>query len=123
MFSADSIKEAFSKFFKLDSLKENLSGYIEARVALLKMEVREDVAKVITRALVFGVIAFLGLLFIVFLSLGLALFINRYFQESYVGFYIVAGFYLLLFLIAIVFKKEIYNYLEHVFKDKLEHKK
>ena len=50
MFSQSSISEALSKFFRFDSLAENLSGYVEARVELLKLEVREDVAKVPERA-------------------------------------------------------------------------
>lgn len=113
--------EAAAKFLKLDILKENLLGYVEARVALLKLEVREDVAKVITRALVFGVIIFLASLFILFLSLGIAFFINQYFKEDFLGFWIVSGFYLTLFIISIVLRKHLFQYLEHLFKDRLKH--
>ncbi len=122
MFSQSTIREAFSKFFRFDSLTENLSGYVEARVELLKLEVREDVAKVITKALVFGVIIFLASLFILFLSLGIAFFLNRYFNEDFLGFWIVAGFYLALFVASIVFRKQMFKNLERIFKDKLRHK-
>ncbi len=121
MFS-NSILEAISKFFKLDSLKENLTGYVEARVELLKLEVREDVAKVITRALVLGVIFFLAFLFIIFFSLGMAHFLNRYFGENFIGFWIVAGFYLILFAVSLAFKKQLFQNLERLFKDRLKHK-
>ena len=122
MFSQNSILEAIAKFFKLDSLKENLTGYIDARVQLLKLEVREDIAKVITRALVFTVIIFLAFLFIIFFSLGLSLFINQYFHESYMGFWIVGGVYLILFILSIAFKKQLFHKLEHALNEHLKHK-
>lgn len=122
MFSQNSLLEAIAKFFKLDTLKENLTGYVDARVQLLKLEVREDIAKVIRRTLVFGVILFLGFLSIIFLSLGFALFINRYFHESYVGFWIVGGFYFVLFILSITFKKKLFQNLENLFNERLKHK-
>ena len=122
MFSTSSVLEALSKFLKLDGLIENVSGYFEARVQLLKIEVREDVAKAMTRALMFGVILLLAFLFIVFFSIGLALFLNRYFNDTFVGFWIVAGFYLLLFLLAFVMQKQIHQKLDHLFNEKLKHK-
>ena len=121
MFSQSTILEVLSKFFKFDNLKENLLGYAEARVNLLKLEIREDVAKVITRALVLGVIIFLALLFIVFLSIGIALFLNRFLEENYFGFWIVSGFYLILFLVSISFRKQIFQYFERVFKEGNKH--
>ena len=122
MFSASSIIEGLAKFLKLDGLVENLSGYVEARVKLIKIEVREEVSKAITRGLIFAVIALLAFLFIVFLSIGGALFLNQYFADSYGGFFIVAAFYLLLFIMAIAFRKQIYQKLEHIFNEKLQHK-
>jgi uncharacterized membrane protein YqjE len=120
MFSTSSVLEALSKFLKLDGLIENVSGYIEARVQLLKIEVREDVAKAMTRALMFGFILLLAFLFIVFFSIGLALFLNRYFADSFVGFWIVAGFYLFLFLLAAALRKQIHQKLERLFSEKLK---
>jgi uncharacterized membrane protein YqjE len=122
MFSTSSVLEALSKFLKLDGMIENVSGYIEARVQLLKIEVREDVAKAMTRALMFGVILLLAFLFIVFFSIGLALFLNRYFNDNFVGFWIVAGFYLFLFLLAFAMRKQIHQKLDHLFNEKLKHK-
>jgi uncharacterized membrane protein YqjE len=122
MFSQNSILEGLAKFLKLDSLKEDVLGYVEARVQLLKLEVKEDIAKAITRALVFGVILFMAFLFIVFFSLGVALFINRYFNDSYVGFGMVAAFYLILFIISLAFRKPLFHKLEHLFSERLKHK-
>jgi uncharacterized membrane protein YqjE len=120
---ASSIKDILSKFFHLDSLTENLSGYVEARVELLKLEVREEVAKAITRVAVLGVIVLLCVLFIVFLSLGLAVFVNQYFEAKYIGFLLVGGFYLLLFALALSMRKQIFQSLEHLLSNHLKHHK
>ena len=39
------LKDTLAKFFKVDSLIENLTGFVETRVELLKIEVKEDFAK------------------------------------------------------------------------------
>jgi uncharacterized membrane protein YqjE len=122
MFSASTVIEMLSKFMKLDGLIDNVSGYIDARVKLLKIEVREDVAKVITRGLVFGVLFLMAFMFIVFLSLAIALILNQYFNNNFVGFLIVSGFYLFVFLLAVALRKQIHEKLEHLFNEKLKHK-
>ena len=122
MFSPSSLKEVLFKFFKLDTLAETLSGYVEARLDLLKLEIREDVAKAFAQALVFGVIVFFVLLFIIFFSIGLALFLNRYFIDSYAGFWTVAGIYLTLSGLLFIFKKQLFQNLGRFLKERLKHK-
>jgi hypothetical protein len=122
MFSASTVIEMLSKFLKLDGLIDNISGYVDARVKLLKIEVREDVAKVITRGLVFAVLFLIGFMFVVFLSIGIALILNQYFTNDFVGFLIVSGFYLFVFLVAVIMRKQVHEKLEHLFSEKLKHK-
>jgi len=122
MFSKNSILESLSKFLKLDNLTETLTGYVEARVQLLKIEVREDIAKAITRALVFAVIILLAFLFIIFFSLATALFINRYFNENYLGFLIVGGFYLTSFVLSLAFRNQLFKKLDKLFTERLNNK-
>lgn len=120
MFSTSGIVEALAKFLKLDGLIEHVSGYVEARIRLLKIEVREDMAKAITHGLQFAFLLLVAFLFIIFLSIALALFLNRYFAESYVGFGIVALIYLVLFLLAYGFRKQIHKQLEDRLNDRLK---
>jgi uncharacterized membrane protein YqjE len=120
MFSATGLVETLAKFLKLDGLLENLTGYVEARVKLLKLEVREEVAKIMTQGLLLGLLSLVAFLFIVFISIGIALFINQYFTENYVGFVCVAGFYLLFFILTYSFRKQIHKKLEQHFEAKLK---
>ena len=122
MFSTSSIIEGLAKFLKLDGLIENLLGYVEARVKLLKVEVREEISKVITRALLFGAIALLAFLFIIFFSIAVALFLNQFLKNNYAGFLLVSGFYLVLFILALAFRKTMYHKLEQLFNEHLQHK-
>jgi uncharacterized membrane protein YqjE len=88
------IKESIAKFFKIDSLISHLTGYIETRVELLKVEAKEEIAKGLSNVLVFLVLAFVFGLVIVFLSVATALQIGNNIG-NFAGFSIVAAFYVI----------------------------
>jgi hypothetical protein len=108
----EKIKDSIFKFLRLDNLIEHLSGYIETRVELIKIEIREEIAMVISHALTVGVLFLLGLLFLVFFSIGAALFLNGYFNSSSAGFWIVSGIYGASGLIMAFFHKSIGRFFE-----------
>lgn len=89
------IRDSIAKFFKVDSLISNLTGYIETRVELLKVEAKEELSKGLSNILVFLLLAFVFALVIIFLSVAIALEIGER-LGSFAGFAIVAGFYLLI---------------------------
>ncbi|HNT49618.1 MAG TPA: phage holin family protein [Cyclobacteriaceae bacterium] len=103
----EGIKDTIFKFLRLDNLVDNLSGYLETRLELFKIEIREDVSRVLAQALMIAAILLLSILFLLFFSVGLAHFLNSYFEQPYVGYWIVAGIYGLPCLIFIVFRKKI----------------
>ncbi len=110
--SMNKISESVLKFFHLDNLVQNLTGYVEDRIELMKIEIREDVAKAMARTLLIVVLFLLGFLFLVFLSVGLAHFLNSFFDASYAGYWLVAGIYGLIFLILFIARKAIYHSFE-----------
>src|SRR5437868_15446995 len=93
------------KFLRLDNLIENLSGYVETRLELLKLEVREEIIKLISHGLMIGVCVLLGLLFLIFLSIGLANYISTYYGTTFTGYWIVSGAYAIICLIIILLLK------------------
>ena len=103
----DNIKEKILKFLHLDNIIDSASGFVEARLELYKMEIREDVAKVLAWALVYATIGIFGFLLLIFFSIGLAHFLNDYFSHTYVGYWIVAGLYGVAFFIFLLFRKNI----------------
>jgi len=113
----EKISETILKFLKLDGFVSNLTGYVEARLELLKTEVREDIAKAISQAMVTVALLLMGFLFLIFFSIGLAHFVNQYFTASYAGFWSVAGIYGSIFLILLIFRKKILIYFETYFRE------
>jgi len=109
----EKIKDSIFKFLHLDNLIENLSGYVETRVELIKIEIREEMARVISHALMVGLLFLLGMLFLVFFSIGSALYLNSYFYSSSAGFWIVAGIYGVSGLIIALFHKSIGRFFEN----------
>jgi uncharacterized membrane protein YqjE len=111
------------KFFRLDSLVNSLTGYVETRVELLKIEVREEIVKVVSYGLMIAICCLLGLLCLVFLSIGLANYISEQFRTSFTGYWIVSGSYALIFFVIILFRKNIGRFIEDHLKEQSKHHK
>ena len=87
------------KLLKIDQLIEHFSGYIEDKIALVKLEAREEIAHVITKATISLVLFSLFTLALLFMSIVLALYVGELLDKYYIGFGIVGLIYVLLFLI------------------------
>ncbi|MDP1726269.1 MAG: phage holin family protein [Bacteroidota bacterium] len=92
-------------FFK--NFKDTLYAYVEQRVEFTKLTLVEKIA--ITSGMIFSafLIAFFVLMFLVFVSTVAGLALNYYLESSYLGFCWVSGFYLLIAVLTILFKKQI----------------
>lgn len=119
----DKIAESILKFLKLDSLIGHVTGYVEARIELMKVEIREDIAKSMARAIVLLTLILVSFLFLLFLSIGLAHFITSYVHSAYLGYWSVAGLYGILFLLLFLFRKNIYAAFESKFAEAIKRKK
>ena len=106
---------------KLDGLIGNITGYVETRIELLKLELKEDLAKALARAIVFVVLAFVFTLFILLISIAVAYKIGES-TGIFGGFAIVAGFYLLLTLVLLFFRDAIGEKLEKQLSEKMKQK-
>ena len=116
------IKSTLIKFFKLDNLISHLSGYVDAQVALVKLEIREEVSRLLVRGLVVAVVLFLVFLFLIFFSVGLAQYLNTFFANSFVGYWLVAAIYGLPCIFFLAFRRGISKRIEHRFNETIRHK-
>lgn len=107
---------AIFKFLRLDNLVDNLTGYVETRVELLKIEVREEIVKVVSHGLIIAVWVLLALLFLIFFSVGLANYISTQYGTTFTGYWFVAGAYALICLIIVLFRKNIGLFIENHLK-------
>ena len=100
------VKEKILKLLKLENLFESVSGYVESKLELFKMEIREEVNGIVARILVFVIIGLCFLLFLILASIGLAWYLGTLVGLTG-GIFIVAGFYLLLFALMIAFREQV----------------
>lgn len=115
------LKDTLSKFFKIDSLLSNLTGYVETRVELLKVEVKEDLSRGLAQAITYLFIAFILALFLTFFSIALALLLSER-LGSFAGFSIVGAVYLVAGLILWFSRQKLIVKLETLFSTKFRKK-
>ncbi len=88
----------------IDGLFEKTSDYLENRVELLKLQAVDSSSELvssISSKLILGVIM---IFFIVLLNVGLSIWIGDALGKLYYGFFIMAGFYLVVGLIFYAFR-------------------
>ncbi len=99
-----------------------MTGYVEARMELVKLEIREDLTRAISKLSVFVFLAFAFTLFLMFISVAIALRIGES-VGTFEGFAIVAGFYLSIVLISFFFRDAISGFIEKQITELLNKKK
>jgi uncharacterized membrane protein YqjE len=114
----DKIIETLLKFLKIEGLVHNITGYVETKVELFKIEIREEVARVTSTALMVALVILFALLALLFVSFGLASYLNSQYESMHLGHWIVGGIYILLGLILLIFRRKIAHSFE---KYLLEH--
>jgi hypothetical protein len=98
MFSDDDT----SKTPRNDSLIGNLTGYLDTRIDLVRLEIQQKVSTILVGTIHGAALAMLGLLFIIFVSIFAGLALNSALNSPYWGFGVVAGFYLVLLVLVLV---------------------
>lgn len=97
--------EENATFFGL--LLEKMENYAKTTIDLVKLKAVDKIALTASNV-VFGVlIALLGFFFLLILNLALAFWAGHLLGETYLGFFAVAGFYVLLIVIVLIFKKQL----------------
>lgn len=99
----------FLKMFNLEGITDNVKGYFDSKIQMLKLEAQEKISGIITTILVMVLVLFMGMMTLVFFSLALGNYLNSLFDSSYIGFGILALFFLVLVIVVILSKKLIYK--------------
>ncbi|MFY9463849.1 MAG: phage holin family protein [Sediminibacterium sp.] len=95
-----------SEHFFSDTRKE-LENYLENRVLLLKMQMAEKTGRLVGKIIVLLVLTLLLICFLFFLSLMAGYYFAGLTGSLMIGFGIVAGFYLLVLVIAWLFRHKL----------------
>lgn len=89
---------------RLEEIRENIFRYLEARIELFTLETRGKLEEGVVVGVHGIVLALLGTMTTIFLFSLLAAYLNEVTESRYMGFLIVAGFFLLLTIIWIAAK-------------------
>lgn len=88
----------------LGKITEKLEDYAENKVELVKLEMEEKISRIIVKAIQAVIFGITALMFLAFLTLGIAIVINNALNSTYLGYIIISGFYLLIFVSLFIFK-------------------
>ncbi|MCI1188446.1 phage holin family protein [Hymenobacter sp. DH14] len=91
-----------SKTPRNDSLIGNLTGYLDTRIDIVRLELQQKASSVLVSTIHGAALAMLGLLFVIFVSIFAGLALNSALDSPYWGFGVVAGFYLVLLVLVLV---------------------
>ena len=101
---------------------ENLTGYVEARIELMKYELKEDLAKVLSKLSVFIGLAILAMFFLFFVSIAISIEIGRHIGY-FGGFAIVSLIYVIAALILFANREKLIESIELKIKEVIKQKK
>lgn len=96
----------FFNMLKIDNLIENISGYIDTRLELFKIEIKEWIAKILSNLIYFLILLMLILVILIFISMSAGFYLNQILESNFWGFGIVASFYLLIVILFILNSKK-----------------
>ena len=82
------------KLIDFDKLLDSLTGYIETKVELIKLDIESEVHKIIAKAVIMVFIAVPISLAVILLSVGASFLLNHLFESEYLGFGIISLLYL-----------------------------
>ena len=83
-------------FLKVDTIFDDLTAIVEAKVELLKIELKEEAAKTASKLISAVFLGIMVFLIVIFLSVTIASLLNYFLSSNYWGYAIVTLFYTLL---------------------------
>jgi len=85
--------------FSIDRWIENFEGFLEAKLDLIKYDIKELFVSLLTKSIFYIGIGFFGLVGFIFLNFVLAYLLNHFLENEFAGFFILSIIYFLITLI------------------------
>jgi len=90
----------------IESLIEKGEQYGKTTLELIKLKTLDKSADVISNMVSWAIVIVFAVLFFLILNIGVALWIGELLGKSYYGFFAVSGFYAILAIVFIIFRKQ-----------------
>lgn len=95
---------------KVGNIIKSPIRHAEAKIEATKENIKENVADVLSKVIIFSVLGFVAVLFLLFASIMLATFLNVLLDSPFWGYGIVAGIYLIIAIILFMLKDKNFIY-------------
>jgi len=95
------------KLEKIEELIASLKNYTNTTIELIKLETAEHYSAIMANLISKFIVGLVIVLFVFFLSLGICFYLSELLGNSYLGFAIIAGFYLFLGIILSIGRKSL----------------
>jgi hypothetical protein len=92
---------------ELNDLRKDVQEYIGVKLDVIRLHMAENLSRIFSNVATAAVTGYLLFLVIMFISFAAGFFIGHQLNSNELGFLCVAGFYLLLLLIFLAFRKHI----------------
>jgi high-affinity Fe2+/Pb2+ permease len=93
--------------YSLNKTADHLRQYAESKIELIRLDIAERIVSTVSSLSSIILITCLSLFVLLFLSIGIALWINKKYVDSSMGFFIIGAAYLLITLILVLFREKI----------------
>ncbi len=106
----------------LDKIIDAIKKFIRIEIELVKLELRDNFIDLMTSMIIFTLFLGSSLFVLLFISLAVSFYLNEVLQSSYIGFLVVAAFYLFLIILLFLFKGKliISNIVKNIFGKSLQ---
>ena len=87
---------------KIEKFLINIKDYAEVRFDLVSLNIQDKLSILVSSLVSMMVLSVFALLVLLFAGIGAAIWLDGYFNNSYVGFFCIMGFYILVALIVLI---------------------
>ncbi|CAN5470108.1 hypothetical protein BH11BAC2_BH11BAC2_14270 [soil metagenome] len=94
------------KLLKIKEFAGDLERYLDTNLELIKLETTERSSELGSGILSNIIVALTGLLFVIFGSIGLGVYLSMFFGNYFEGFFLIAGFYFVTGVLLWLFRKK-----------------
>ena len=94
-----------TNLFNMDRMIDHLVEFVETRLEILKLDFKEESVRVIAKLITGAVIVLFSTLFFIFFSVMIAIILNEALDSSFLGFAILAAFFLLILVSILIIKQ------------------
>lgn len=89
----------------MKELLENISGYLEVKIELIKVELQEDLAELGSRLILLVAVIIFAFLAILTATVGISQYLNEVLSSKYLGFILITIFYLFLVVLLVLLNR------------------